>query len=121
MMGVLASVLGAWKPASQMPRWASRIAVELTDVRVEQVQDIRGDDALSEGVDPGCGNCGEWSLPDGCGCDNPLPMPVDSFIHGWNSLNAKCGHGWDTNPWVWVLSFRGIDERRHQDRVPGVR
>lgn len=95
-----------WKPSIHMPKWAARIWLEVTAVRVERVQDISEDDARAEGItDGGCLNCGEHEP---CGCDDPAPDAVDAFIWLWNSINAKRGHGWDENPWVWVVSFKQV-------------
>jgi len=101
-----------------MPRWASRITLELTDVRVERLQDISEADARAEGVEPNwCGDLKGWNPEehgwidylqtcedsDGCG------TAKDSFESLWQSINAKRGYGWDKNPWVWVLSFKRVD------------
>jgi hypothetical protein len=79
-----------WTPSIHMPRWASRITLEITDVRVERVQDITDEDALAEGVDP-----------DGY-------IPRVQFHKLWNSINEKRGYGWDVNSWVWVIEFKVI-------------
>ena len=76
---------------------------EITDVRVERVQEISEEDARAEGIiDGGCLNCGEHEP---CGCNDPQPDARDAFIYLWNSINEKRGYGWIMNPWVWVLSF----------------
>ncbi len=87
-----------------MPRWASRITLELTNVRVQRVQDISEEDAKAEGVDGGCINCGQ--SPCEPRCIGPLPGYRDSFAGLWNVINAKRGFGWIMNPWVWVLKFQ---------------
>lgn len=93
-----------WRPSRYMPRWASRITLEILNVRVERVQDITEEGARAEGIiDGGCLNCGN---NEPCGCDNPQPDSRDSFIYLWDSINKK--HGWDTNPWVWVIEFKRI-------------
>ncbi len=95
-----------WKPSIFMPRWASRITLEIVSVRVERLQEITEEDARSEGVfDGGCLNCG-GTQP--CGCDNPVPDARDSFIWLWDSLNGKT-YPWKDNPFVWVIEFRRID------------
>jgi hypothetical protein len=76
-----------WKPSILMPRWASRINLEITNVRVERVQDISVDDAVLEGIEP---------LQGGARVE---------FMNLWDSINAKRGYGWKKNPWVWVVSF----------------
>lgn len=77
-----------WKPSIHMPRWASRILLEVVEVRVERVQEITGEDCLMEGIQPYTG--------------------ID-FCTLWNSVNARRGFGWDTNPWVWVVTFKRIE------------
>ncbi|WP_050978731.1 hypothetical protein, partial [Edwardsiella tarda] len=70
-----------WTPSIHMPRWASRITLEITDVRVERLQNITEDDARTEGViNGGCLSCGE---PEPCGCDAPDPSAIEGFAHLW--------------------------------------
>ena len=83
-----------WKPSIFMPRWASRIDLEITDIRVERVQDIIFGNICNEGLS---------YTEDSKGLFN-------DWIALWNSINAKRGYGWDVNPWVWVISFRRIEE-----------
>ena len=90
-----------WKPSIHMPRWASRLTLELTGVRVEQVQDISESDAKAEGVE---------ALGSAVVVRGPNPFYYrDEYSSLWNSLNAKRGYGWDENPWVWVLEFRRVE------------
>lgn len=85
-----------WKPSIHMPRWASRITLEIVNIRVERLQDISEEDAKAEGAIPV-----GWIKH-----EEHLPHYVKSFIKLWNSINAKRGYGWDTNPWVWVIEFK---------------
>ena len=95
-----------YKPSIHMPRWASRITLEVTDVRVERLQDICEEDARAEGItDGGCLVCGEHEP---CGCTNPTPDARDSFINLWDSINAQRGYSWSSDPWVWVVAFKKI-------------
>ena len=79
-----------WRPSIHMPRWASRIMLEVKAVRVERLQEITEEDARAEGVEM----VGPASL-----------TSRSSFAKLWDSINAKRGYGWDTNPWVWVVEF----------------
>ena len=74
-------------PSIHMPRWASRITLEVTSVRVERLQDISEADAAAEGVhtDPDC-------------------PAYDAYQALWEQINGK--GSWDANPWVWVIDFR---------------
>ncbi len=85
--------LPKWKPSIHMPRWASRITLEITGVRVERLQDISEDDALAQGADY------EWhGLPVG---------QVEDFKRQWI---ADYGiDGLTANPWVWVIEFKRVD------------
>jgi len=88
-----------WLPSIHMPRWASRILLEITGVRVERVQEISNEDAIAEGI-----NC-IWRGDNG-------PHEVDQTQHVkdlWDSINAKRGFGWDVNPWVWSIEFKVIE------------
>ncbi len=97
-----------WKSSMFMPRWASRITLEITNIRVERVQDITEEDARAEGViDGGCLNCGEHEP---CGCGNPMPDARDAYVSIWNTLNAKRGYPWESNPWVWAISFKVVNK-----------
>lgn len=73
------------KSPIHMPRWASRITLEVTGVRVQRLQDITEDDARAEGFDS-----------------------LDGFALLWDRINEKCGYGWQDNPWVWAVEFRAV-------------
>ncbi len=90
-----------WRPSIHMPRWASRIDIEVTAVRVERVQEISDEDAKKEGVNGGCLNCGVKAP---CGCSMPRPDHRDGFAYLWNCIYTN----WDANPWVWVYEFRRV-------------
>ncbi|MCV6826036.1 MULTISPECIES: hypothetical protein [Halocynthiibacter] len=101
-------VYGRNRPSMFMPRWASRLTLTVTDVRVQRLQDISESDAEAEGIEPysGIDPCctgylnyqtqseDGWWLP-----------PVKSFRTLWDSLNAKRGYGWAENPWVVAYTF----------------
>lgn len=99
---------GNWHPSIHMPRWASRLTLIVTDMRVQRVQDISETDAIEEGCRPFF----DEANPKICAGPNghqhkmaPLKGPVDDFHRLWDSLNAKRGFGWDANPWVVATTF----------------
>jgi len=85
-----------WRPSIFMPRWASRITLEIAEVRVQRLQELSEDDARAEGVD-----CHHHAA----GSDGPTYRA--SFQLLWDSINGKRA-SWDDNPWVWSLTFRRI-------------
>lgn len=88
-----------WMPAIHMPRWASRVTLEVTGVRIERVQKISEYDAECEGVTP----------------QQDSGRYKGTYQLLWDKINAKRGFGWDANPWVWVIEFqRSGDERRER-------
>ena len=89
-------------PSIFMPRWASRITLEITGVSIERLKDISAMDALSEGV----GLDEEYDF-DGYGIVSGIHSRL-LFAELWNSINEKRGYSWCTNPWVWVVEFRVI-------------
>ncbi|EOE4338187.1 hypothetical protein ACKEKL_003853 [Klebsiella variicola] len=94
-----------WRPSIHMPRWASRILLEITNVRVERLNAISEEDARAEGIiDGGCLNCGE---PEPCGCANPEPDATDAFAYLWQSIYGQ--ESWNANPWVWVIEFKRVE------------
>jgi len=120
-----ASVLW-WHAPGRMPRWASRITLELTDVRVQRVQDISEEDAKAEG-------CPERTASYKA-CDHPPfgsipPTWKNTFRLLWDSINGgrtmlfeyeddrgvvhkervPANYGWDANPWVWALTFKKVE------------
>jgi hypothetical protein len=91
---------GCWRSPLFMPRWASRLLLEITDVRVERLQEISEEDAAAEGMMP------QTEDLNGISC---TWTRRSAFIEHWNALNAKRGYGWDVNHWVWVVSFKVIE------------
>lgn len=87
-----------WKPSIHMPRIASRITLEITRVRVEQLRSITEADAKAEGVDIDVQKAG-GRVGDGYYCAR-FPMI-------WDFINAKRG-AWTSNPWVWVVEFKRV-------------
>lgn len=83
---------GKWRPSIHMPKWAARLWLEVTGVRVQRLQEITEKDAKAEGVGPNLG-MGEW---------------VRAFRNLWDNLNKKRAP-WSSNPWVWVVEFRKLE------------
>jgi hypothetical protein len=92
-----------WRPSIHMPRWASRILLEITGVRVERLADISKDDAMAEGivVQPD----GGFGLADSTHYN--FSDPTDSYCSLWESINGD--GSWYANPWVWCISFRRVE------------
>jgi len=94
-----------WKPSIYMPRKAARLFLRAKNVRVERLQDISEEDAIAEGI--------HWTKEGPLHAhylDNKLDawlkwLAKEAFASLWNSINAKRGYGWETNPWVWVIEF----------------
>lgn len=88
-----------WRPSIFMPKWASRIRLRVTAVKAERVQDITEEDAIAEGIEP--------REP------NHVVSARYRFAQLWNSINAKCGYSWDSNPYVWVIEFEELTNAHH--------
>jgi hypothetical protein len=82
-----------WRSPIFMPRWASRITLEITNIKVERVQDILPQDILAEGIHMAIS-------------DEDHSEQYEAFEELWDSINAKRGFGWNKNPWVWAIEFR---------------
>ena len=89
-----------WTPSIFMPRWACRLVLEVTDVRVEKLQEISEADAEAEGVELQ-GGAALWPHI------NRGDKMKSAYRDLWDSLNAKRAP-WASNPWVWVISFRRL-------------
>lgn len=107
-----------WRPSIHMPRWASRITLEVTGVRVERLQDISNTDALSEGITSVRNQAWdrqhfpEWRFlfdeAVQAGEKPPIgPTPAQSFAALWDSINGI--GAWGANPWVWVIEFKRVE------------
>ncbi|EMA2440161.1 morphogenetic protein [Klebsiella pneumoniae] len=80
-----------WRPSIHMPHWASRILLEITDVRVERLRSMSQDDARAEGVIAASG-----------------PMEAGlAFRELWDSIYGE--ESWNANPWVWVIEFKRVE------------
>ena len=92
-----------WVPAIHMPRWASRLTLRITDVRVERLQDISEADARAEGVEPLGIGYRDYDLPEQeASYDSARP----SFESLWRAINGPGSS--DANPWIWAISFEPI-------------
>lgn len=107
----------SWRPGIHMPRWASRITLEITQVRAQRLHDITEEDALAEGMDPIVAK---------------VPTARDVFRITWDDINGRAQplldddgepvlddnerpimiapKSWDSNPWVWAVTFKRIEE-----------
>lgn len=85
-----------WKPSIHMPRWASRITLEIVSVRVERLQEISEEDAIAEGVNLGGSSMGHKFTA------------KEHFEGLWQSIYTKEGQTWNDHPWVWVVEFKRI-------------
>ena len=83
---------GRNRAAMHMPRWASRITLEVTGVRVERLQSIGEADAAAEGFELGAPPC--------------IDAPIRWYRHLWDQINGA--GAWAANPWVWAVSFRVV-------------
>jgi len=100
-----------WRPSTNMPRWASRISLKVSGVRVERLQDISEADALAEGIESltGDNTIYHWDFP------KPHPNHAVSgyksarsaYHELWCEINGR--DSWDANPWVWAIDFERID------------
>lgn len=93
------------RPGMFMPRWASRITLEVTDVRVERLQDIREADALAEGIvnfPPGSKHWGVEIEKNDFGIVQP--SPIEAYAWLWDHINGE--GAWDKNPWVSAYTFK---------------
>jgi hypothetical protein len=97
-----------WRPSIHMPRWASRITLEITDVRVERLQEISDEDAFAEGTP--CYVCGRpmdgFSESD-CHCFHRKARASD-YQMLWESIHGP--GSWAANPWVWVIEFKKLEQ-----------
>ena len=96
-----------WRPSIHMPRWASRITLEITGVRVERLQDISEADCWAEGVEQVMHDFTKESQIDmayrlGLCIDDAKPL----YAQLWESINGP--GSWEANPWVWVVEFKGV-------------
>jgi hypothetical protein len=109
---------GRWTPSIHMPRWASRITLEITGVRVQRLNCIADADAIAEGarwfdaipVGP-LGSRDRWSMGEPETTDECLHSPRLAFANLWEKLHGE--GAWDVkpSPWVWCISFRRLPQQ----------
>ena len=90
----------SWRPSIHMPRWASRLLLEVTEVRVERLRDCTEVDCQAEGCLGGHDAIRGYAFS---------ATPREHFRHVWNSINGK-KHPWESNPWVWVVGFKRMQD-----------
>jgi hypothetical protein len=98
-----------WRPFIHMPRWASRILLEITDVRVERLNSISDADARAEGISELWlqeGALGAWWAADPTDPKLHARTPIEAYRKLWECLYGK--GSWDLNPYVWAVEFRRI-------------
>jgi hypothetical protein len=88
-----------------MPRWASRITLEITGVRVERLQDISEADAIAEGCAKNHNNY-YWGGPHKAGGLKQMATARQAYQDLWESINGPSS--WEANPWVWVVGFKRV-------------
>lgn len=89
---------GHWQPSIHMPRWASRLTLEITDVRVQRLQEISDEDIVAEGIEEAAGS---FPLR-----EERMTLPRHAFAHVWGRIYGK--GSWDASPWVWALTFKVV-------------
>ncbi|HAG3179117.1 TPA: hypothetical protein G8Z49_004587 [Salmonella enterica] len=97
-----------WRPSIHMPRWASRILLEITNVRVERLNSISEQDALREGIDRE--RLEESQDNYDCIADHNMtgrPTATGAFKYLWESIYGE--ENWQANPWVWVIEFKRVE------------
>ena len=92
-----------WRPSIFMPKFAARIWLEVVSVRAERLQEISEQDIIAEGIQPDMVDSGALDPNGGWGID--VADYHHPFMALWDSLNAKRGHPWSANDWVWVVEF----------------
>ncbi len=101
----------AWKPSIFMPRFASRITLEVTNIRAQRLQDISAEDCIAEGIPYeehkcGCEACSRTSQI----CPATSSSLILAYANLWESINGK--RSWERNPWVWRIEFKLLANQR---------
>lgn len=110
LSGMWVSKPSRWRPSIHMPRWASRLTLEVTGGRVERLQDITEADAIAEGVEMSSRYEGRWRNyvreRESSGIGATVGDARGSFCSLWESINGA--YSWASNPWVWCVSFKRV-------------
>mgnify|MGYP003394198145 FL=1 len=93
------------KPSIHMPRWASRITLEVMNIRVQRLQEVCEYEATLEGTPEPTGRPGCYPAPWATYVPGPTTY-IESFAKLWDKINEKRGYSWESNPWVWVIQFK---------------
>jgi hypothetical protein len=103
-----------WKPSIHMPREAARLFLKVESVRIERLQHITVEDVEKEGITIHdlCNKC-----PPNMYCCNTCGQARHSFSELWDSLNAKRGYSWESNPYVFVYEFMRLDPEKAKAAV----
>ncbi len=97
---------GKLRPGMFMPRWASRITLEITGVRVERLQDISEADAIAEGIERSYDQWRDYRTDQSVNYPSAA-TPIESYRTLWEQISGS--GSWDTNPWVWAVDFKRVE------------
>ena len=95
-----------------MFRWASRILLEIINIRVERVQDISEADVWAEGVPIWADGVFSYAIISPLSPKGRLRYYRKKYKQLWDSINEKRGFGWEANPWVWAIDFKVIEVKK---------
>lgn len=98
---------GPWRPSIHMPRAASRLLLEITDMRIERLDEINFTESIVEGIEYVLNDAGHPIFKNYLTEEFDIRNPSRSFMSLWASIHGP--ESWDANPWVWVISFRKLD------------
>ncbi len=100
-----------WRPSIFMPRWASRLTLEIVSVRVERLHEISREDAVAEGIERHTKHGTEWYSFYPIDADYPgsTTDARQSYCSLWDSINGD--GAWSSNPWVWVVEFKRVEQQ----------
>lgn len=97
-----------WRPSIHMPRWASRLTLEIVSVSVERLQEITEEDARAEGVMSFDTDTMQDAVRAAAARGQKSATAVDYFRWKWDALNSARGYSWESDPWVWRIEFKKL-------------